>query len=213
MLSHDTQDLADTDTADICAEIDVNSQLLLGIINDILDMSRIDAGKVELNCEFVDLGDLAASLDLLTRALADRKGISYACDIAGDVPLLRADFDKLQHVFVNLLSNAVKFTPEGGTVSLKITFDGDTDEIVFAVGDSGIGIARENQKEIFDRFRQIDSSDSRKFGGTGLGLALVKEYTQMHNGTVEVASELGEGSTFTVRIPRQRGVGLEDHAD
>jgi signal transduction histidine kinase len=207
MLGKGWSDLGDAGTQELCAEIDVNSQLLLNIINDILDMSRIDAGKAELNLELVDFGDLATSVEPLICPLADQRGVKFTCSVDGDVPLVQADFDKLQHVLVNLLSNAVKFTPDGGTIGIAITHDEMRGEVVCAVHDTGIGIAVENQQEIFDRFRQIDSSDSRKYSGTGLGLALVKEYTQMHGGSVSVESKLGEGCTFKVHIPVRHVTG------
>jgi signal transduction histidine kinase len=184
--------------------------VLLTIINDILDMSRIEAGKAELNPEMVDFGDLASSIQAFMQPIADQKSIQVSYEVENNVPLAYVDFDKLHHILVNLLSNAIKFTPEGGKVWLKIAYDGISDtkgiggRILMQVRDTGIGIDKRNQREIFERFRQIDSSAARNYNGTGLGLALVKEYSEMHGGTTEVQSVLGDGSTFTVCIPVRR---------
>lgn len=191
----------DADVNSISKEIEANSQLLLTIINNILDMSRIDAGKAELNLEVVDFGDLVASVDTFIKPLATQRGIEVSFKVENNVPLAYADFDKLHHIFINLLSNALKFTPPKGEVGVSVSYDAQADEVLLEVSDSGIGIALEKQKEIFERFRQIEPSISRTYNGTGLGLALVKEYSEMHGGTVAVQSELGQGSVFTIRIP------------
>lgn len=190
----------DKDFSSVSSEIEANSQLLLTIINDILDMSRIDAGKAELNLEVVDFGDLISSVEAFMRPMANLQGIAVGYSVESDVPLAFADFDKLHHILVNLISNAVKFTAEDGCVQVSVTYDAETDEIALSVKDTGIGIDKANQVEIFERFRQIDSSVSRKYNGTGLGLALVKEYAEMHGGSASVLSEVGKGSIFVVRI-------------
>jgi len=198
------------DISEICSEIESNGQLLLTIINNILDMSRIEAGKAELNLEMVDFGDLASSTRAFIQPIADQKGIKFSYEIDNDVPLAFADFDKLQHILVNLLSNAIKFTSEGGGVWLRITYNdaaGAKDacgHVLMQVRDTGIGIDKKNQREIFERFWQVDSSAARNYNGTGLGLALVKEYSEMHGGSVKVQSAPGKGSTFTVCVPMKQ---------
>jgi signal transduction histidine kinase len=186
---------------EICREIEASSQLLLTIINDILEMSRIDAGKAAMNVECVDFGDLIALVQSSMWLLAEQKQLALSYTVEGDVPLINADFDKLQHILVNLISNAIKFTPEGGNIQVAISFDRSDQCVSMRVTDNGIGIEKANQKAIFDRFKQIDSSMVRQYNGTGLGLGLVREYANMHGGSVTVKSEVGKGSTFTVCIP------------
>lgn len=182
-------------------EIEANSHALLLMINDILEMTRLDAGRIQLNREVVDLGDVAGMVADVVRSLAERNGIAFTCEVAPDVPLVRADFEKIRHAVENLCGNAMKFTPEGGSVRLHIAPAPGGDAVLISVTDTGIGIAPADRERIFERFVQVDSSVSRQYSGTGLGLALAREYVEMHGGTIEVESELGCGSTFTVRLP------------
>ena len=181
--------------------IEANSQALMLMINDILEMSRLDAGRVRLTREVVDLGDVVAMVKATVGALAAKEHLAFTVGVAPDVPLVQADFDKLVHVLQNLCGNAVKFTPDGGEVHLGVAFDGAQNEVVLTVADTGIGIALADQERIFEKFAQVDSSSTRRYNGTGLGLAIVREYVEMHGGTVGVESELGHGATFAVRIP------------
>lgn len=182
-------------------EIEANSRALLLMINDILEMSRLDAGRTDMNVEVVDVGDVVGMVSTVVQPLADKGKIDFSCEIDPDVPLIQADFEKIRHVLENLCGNAIKFTSEGGSVALHIIHHPECGEIWIKVSDTGIGIAKADQQRIFDRFVQADSSPSRKYNGTGLGLALAKEYTDMHGGTISVESEPDEGSVFTVRIP------------
>ncbi|WP_102374312.1 c-type heme family protein [Raoultibacter massiliensis] len=193
-------------------EIEANSRALLFMINDILEMSRLDAGRIEMNVETVDLGDIAGLVQSVVQPLAKQNGIEFTCEIDADVPLVEADFEKLRHVLENLAGNAVKFTPEGGSVRLAISYHPECGEVWLRVADTGIGIAKKDQQRVFERFVQVDSSASRKYSGTGLGLALAKEYTEMHNGSISVESVLGKGSVFTVRIPAKRSAS-DDEGD
>lgn len=195
------------------AGIEANSQALMLMINDILEMSRLDAGRVKLSLEVVDIGDVVGMVRATVGPLAAKEHLAFTAEVAPDVPLVRADFDKLVHVLQNLCGNAVKFTPDGGEVRLEATYhptsrngsaenDGDASgEVWLAVTDTGIGIAPEDQKRIFEKFAQVDSSSTRRYNGTGLGLAIVREYVELHGGAVSVESAPGRGSTFTVRIP------------
>ena len=192
---------ADEKEAETRREIEANSRALLLMINDILEMSRLDAGRIEMNRETVDLGDMAGMVQAVVQPLANRKNIAFACEIDPDVPLITADFEKLRHVLENLCGNAVKFTPEGGDVRLSISWHPECGQVWLRVADTGIGIAKKDQRRIFDRFVQADSSASRRYNGTGLGLSLAKEYAEMHGGTISVESEPGRGSVFAVRIP------------
>lgn len=182
-------------------EIEANSHALLLMINDILEMTRLDAGRTELTREIVDLGDVAGMVSDVVRSLAERNGVAFTCEVEPDVPLLRADFEKIRHVVENLCGNALKFTPAGGRVRLHIAGTPAGDEVLISVEDTGIGIAPADRQRIFERFVQADSSVSRKYSGTGLGLALAREYVEMHGGAIAVESELGRGSIFTVRLP------------
>lgn len=182
-------------------EIEANSRALLLMINDILEMSRLDAGRTEMTVEVIDLGDVCGMVCDVVRPLAQRNAIDFVCDIEPDVPLIRADFEKVRHVVENLCGNAMKFTSEGGKVRLFVDYAPDTEEVLIHVEDNGIGIAEKDHERIFERFVQVDSSVSRKYSGTGLGLALAKEYVEMHGGNIGVKSELGRGSVFTVTLP------------
>lgn len=185
-------------------EIEANSRALLLMINDILEMSRLDAGRTDMNIETVDVGDVAGMVMAVVQPLANKSKITLTCEINPDVPLIEADFEKIRHVLENLCGNAVKFTPDGGSVGLRISYQPAKNAVQFQVSDTGIGISKADQERIFERFVQADSSPSRKYNGTGLGLALAKEYAEMHGGTISVESALGKGSVFTVRIPVER---------
>lgn len=196
----------DENAARALAGIEANSQALMLMINDILEMSRLDAGRVKLNAEVVDVGDVVGMVRATVGPLAAKEHLALTSEVAPDVPLVRADFDKLVHVLQNLCGNAVKFTPDGGSVHLEASFhpaaaSAGGDEVWLTVTDTGIGIAPADQKRIFEKFVQVDSSSTRRYNGTGLGLAIVREYAEMHGGTVSVESEAGQGAAFTVRIP------------
>ena len=205
----------DENAARALAGIETNSQALMLMINDILEMSRLDAGRVKLNAEVVDVGDVVGMVRATVGPLAAKEHLTLTSEVAPDVPLVRADFDKLVHVLQNLCGNAVKFTPDGGSVRLEASFHpaaapaGD-DEVWLTVTDTGIGIAPADQKRIFEKFVQVDSSSTRRYNGTGLGLAIVREYAEMHGGTVSVESEAGQGAAFTVRIPVAEPPSEED---
>lgn len=203
LLNRDSRPF-DEKEAETRGEIEANSRALLLMINDILEMSRLDAGRTDMNIEIIDLGDIAGMVETVVQPLADKSGVAFACDIDPDVPLIEADFEKVRHVLENLCGNAVKFTPEGGSVTLRMVHHPECGEVWIKVSDTGIGIAKADRQRIFERFVQADSSPSRKYNGTGLGLSLAKEYTEMHGGALSVESEPGMGSTFTVRIPVER---------
>lgn len=196
------------------AGIEANSQALMLMINDILEMSRLDAGRVKLNPEVVDVGDVVGMVRATVGPLAAKENLAFASEVAPEVPLVHADFDKLVHVLQNLCGNAVKFTPDGGSVKLEVSFDAVADQVLFRVIDTGIGIASADHERIFEKFAQVDSSSTRRYNGTGLGLAIVREYAEMHGGSVGVESSLGQGAVFTVRIPvggpREEGKGEGD---
>jgi CheY-like chemotaxis protein len=181
--------------------IESSGQHLLGLINDILDLSKIGAGKLEIFLEPTSIVEVCQESLSMVKELSAQKGIvvNFAYDPL--ITLVLADQRRLKQILVNLLNNAVKFTPAGGKVTLNVSADDSQRMVDFTVIDTGIGIAPENLPRLFVPFTQIDSSLTRQHEGTGLGLALVKELAELHNGSVRVTSEVGVGSTFTVSVP------------
>lgn len=176
-------------------------QHLLSLINDILDLSKIEAGRMELYLETFDLATLVDEVIATVHPLAERNGNQLEVFCSPDLGLLHADLTKVRQVLFNLLSNALKFT-EKGTVRLSATREraGVHDWICLDVADTGIGITPEQQQRLFETFTQGDASTSRKYGGTGLGLAISRRFCQMMGGDITVESEVGVGSTFTVYL-------------
>lgn len=191
-------------------EVQKNSSILLEMIDNMLDIARSDAGSMKAVCEVMDIGDIVASIRSTIGPLANRFHVRFESHVESDVPLVNGDFEKTKRIFENLLGNAVKFTPDGGCVSLHVKCDVDTGDVLMCVSDDGIGIAPCDQERIFDRFVQVDSTSTRKYNGSGLGLALVKEYAAIQGFEVLVESELGCGSVFTVRIPASLVVADDD---
>lgn len=184
-------------------EIKENGRLLLQMISNILEMARLEAGKATLVCEAVDFRDLAAGVAGTVRPIAEKRGIGLEVVVHDDVPVFNADYEKLRRIMENLASNALKFTERGGSVVVETRYDAMLGEVVVCVSDTGVGIAREDVARVFERFAQCDRSENRRYGGSGLGLAVVKELVELHGGRVSVESELGRGSVFTVRIPAE----------
>jgi PAS domain S-box-containing protein len=181
--------------------IEESGRHLLSLINDILDLSKIEAGKLELQFESVQVETICqASLQFVKQAAMKKHlRVGYRLDDAG--VRARCDSRRLKQILVNLLSNAVKFTPEGGQVGLDVSADAGRQRIVFAVWDTGIGIAEQDMPQLFKPFTQIDSSLSRRYEGTGLGLALVGRLTELHGGSISLESQPGQGSRFVVELP------------
>jgi GAF domain-containing protein/anti-sigma regulatory factor (Ser/Thr protein kinase) len=180
-------------------DIHASGQHLLSLINDILDLSKIEAGQMEL--ELTDF-DLPAAMDnavTLVRERASRRGVALRTAVGERVGMIRGDERKIRQVLLNLLSNAIKFTPEGGRVEVGAALADGVVEV--SVSDTGVGIAPEDQEAVFEEFRQVGAS-SAKHEGTGLGLALCRKFIELHGGTIRVTSAVGAGSTFTFRLPR-----------
>jgi PAS domain S-box-containing protein len=173
---------------------------LLGMINDILDLAKVEAGAMELMLEPCDLAALVDEVVRVARGLARRKGVELRTDIEPRPLELTVDPLKLKQILYNLLSNAVKFTDTGGVARVEARVEKET--AVIRVSDTGIGIAPEDLVTLFEEFRQVDSSLTRKHEGTGLGLALTKRLVELHGGEISVESELGKGTTFTVTLLR-----------
>ena len=176
---------------------------LLEIINDVLDLSKIEADKLELNEETIDLRRVIRGCVRLVKSKADENRISLDVNIPDDVPWVRADERKLKQILVNLLSNAVKFTPPAGAVDVTVALDADG-QLSIAVSDNGPGIAPKHLDAVLDPFAQVDSGLNRKFEGTGLGLPLSRAMAERHGGTLELRSELDKGTTAIVRLPSYR---------
>jgi signal transduction histidine kinase len=172
---------------------------LLSLINDILDLSKIEAGQMELDLTDFDVPGAIGNALTLMRERASRHGIELTHVIDDELAEIRADERKFKQVLLNLLSNAVKFTPGGGKVQVQARHVDDMVEV--AVADTGEGIATENHAAVFEEFRQVGTS-SKKIEGTGLGLALCRKFVELQGGTIRLESQLGVGSTFTFTLPR-----------
>lgn len=173
---------------------------LLNLINDILDLSKIEAGHIQARPEAVSIQRLRGDMRQLFQPVANERGLSFQIDTASAGSELETDRQRLEQIIKNLLSNAFKFT-EAGEVKLTVESVG-TDEVAFAVSDTGIGISPEQQAAVFDAFRQADGTISRKYGGTGLGLSISRELARLLGGRITLESTPGKGSTFTLIIPR-----------
>jgi signal transduction histidine kinase len=184
------------------ADIHGAGRHLLALINDILDLSKAEAGKLDLHCEEIDINAVVVDCVKLIAEKARTQGIKIEITIPIKLPKLCGDALRLKQILVNLLSNAVKFTPAG---SVKIAAESRADgELMVSVTDTGVGMAPEAIPIALEPFRQIDSSLSRKFEGTGLGLSLVKSLVEHHEGRLEIESAVGSGTTVRVFFPRSR---------
>lgn len=199
------------------AIIERSGRHLLELINDILDLAKIEAGRLELEISEVPVDSLCDASLSFVRQMALKKNIRLQSTMPERIGLVQVDDRRMRQVLINLLSNAIKFTPEGGAVTLEVRLDHAKQRsseqpsvlyqgpmLCFSVVDTGIGIASENLMKLFQPFVQIDSSLNRPYNGTGLGLALVKQIAEWHGGYVSVTSEVGQGSCFTVHIPYHR---------
>ena len=180
-------------------DIHQSGKHLLSLINDILDLSKIEAGRMELELSSFHLPTAISNAVTLIRERALRHGIALGVEIDPRLGDFQADERKVKQILLNLLSNAVKFTPDGGRVDLSATMD--TDKVEIAVKDTGVGIASEDQASLFEEFKQLGRDSSRKAEGTGLGLALTKRLVELHGGQILVDSAVGKGSTFRVFLP------------
>jgi nitrogen-specific signal transduction histidine kinase len=187
---------------DACASIKRSAQSLLGLIDDVLNLARAEANKVEARPSNIAIGDLIDRVVASVTWMIGTKRISLHSEVAPDLPFVQSDDRWLAHVLVNLVSNAVKFTPEGGSVYVRAYERPQEDVVVLEVQDTGIGIAKSDRERIFEPFRQGDGySDSKGYGGVGLGLALVANLTDLLGARVELESDVGKGSTFRVIVP------------
>ena len=172
------------------------------LINDILDLSKIEAGRMELELSDFHLPMALDSALTLVRERAGRRGIALQVNVDERLSEIQADERKLRQVVLNLLSNAIKFTPEGGRIEVRAEPRDGSVEV--SVTDTGVGIAPEDQEAVFEEFRQVGTAD-KKIEGAGLGLTLCRKFVELHGGKIRVKSELGKGSTFTFTIPAHAG--------
>ncbi len=184
---------------------------LLSLINDILDLSKIEAGRMELDLTTFDIRQALDNALTLVRERAGRRGIALDSEIDESLTNMTGDERKVKQILLNLLSNAIKFTPEGGRVTL--TARGVDAALVISVRDTGVGISAEDQEHIFEEFRQVGTDYARKTEGTGLGLTLTRRFVELHGGEVEVESELGAGSEFRITLPLEPPVAVAAEAD
>ncbi len=180
--------------------IDSNSQHLLALINDILDITRIEAGRMPLNLSTFKIPALVEEVMSELEAIIRRSTLSVRAVMPRSLPALRSDRQKVKQIVLNLLSNALKFTP-GGSVTIRASYDSRARTVDIAVSDTGVGIAAGDRVKVFEDFRQLDSSPARGYGGTGLGLSICRRLSQMLDGTIELDSKVGKGSTFTLSLP------------
>ncbi|MEG1746222.1 MAG: DUF3365 domain-containing protein [Raoultibacter sp.] len=194
----------------IMEEMRINSQVLLSMVNNMLDLARVEAGRLELMPEPIDVVDVLNAIKRSLSFLAKRKNVSLDIEIGRDVPVVAADQEKLRRIVENLVSNAIKYVAVGGRVSVTVTYDYGSNRLGIVVSDNGCGISEEDILLVFDRF--VRGSASKQSSGSGLGLALVKELVDFYGGTIEVASEVGRGSLFTVQLP-VKPLGIDDEME
>ncbi|MEJ5227370.1 ATP-binding protein [Thermodesulfovibrio sp.] len=193
-------------------KVSANAKHLLQLINDVLDISKIESGKIELRPKEVDLKELIDGIMVTFEPLITKKGLTFTLDIEPGAEKLYVDEDKTKQILINLISNAVKFTHEGGiSIKAKVSergmdSDGNPQFVEISVKDTGIGIKREDLDKIFDKFAQADVSTTRQYEGTGLGLSIVRGLVALHKGMVWAESEVGKGSTFYVLLPFKKEV-------
>jgi signal transduction histidine kinase len=186
-------------------DIHASGTHLLQIINDILDLSKAEAGKIELADDTFELRDILRAVGQFTSTRIEEAGLTQDVELAADLPPLRGDERKTKQVLTNLITNAVKFTPSGGKITITGRFDPE-DGLSVTVADTGIGIAEEDLERVLKPFEQVDSSLTRQHQGTGLGLPLVKAIMEMHGGRMRLRSTLGTGTAVTVVFPPERAI-------
>jgi CheY-like chemotaxis protein len=187
--------------------IEDSGRHLLSLINDVLDIAKIEAGRLELTVAPLEADELCRDSLRLVAQSAEEKSHTLDLELDPEVTILHGDELRLRQILVNLLSNAIKFTPQAGTIQLRVQGDAAGRQVHFSVEDNGVGIESEHLPMLFQPFTQLDSSLARRHAGTGLGLALVARFAEMHQGSVSVESTPDEGSRFTVTLPWNPTVG------
>jgi PAS domain S-box-containing protein len=183
---------------DALTRVQIAAQHLLALINDILDLAKIEAGRMPLHLEDVRIDQLVEEITAQVEPLVKKKGLTFTSDVSEDTPVMFTDRVKVKQILLNLLSNAIKFTHSGG---IAVTARPLKDTVEIAVSDSGIGIKEEHREAIWEDFRQVDQSITREFGGTGLGLSITRKLVEALGGEIRLTTEFREGSTFTIFLP------------
>jgi signal transduction histidine kinase len=183
---------------DVLERVQKSGQHLLGLINAVLDLSKIEAGQIVLSLDDYSLKDVVQTVYTAVEPLAAEKGLALRAAVAPDLPAGRGDAGRLNQVLLNLVGNAIKFTDAGAVTIRAAAEDG---QLVVSVQDTGPGIAAADQERIFEEFQQVDGSHTRPKGGTGLGLAIARRIVELHGGRIWVDSQPGAGSTFTFTVP------------
>ena len=204
MVSQMFGPLGDPRYVGYAADILSSGQHLLALINDILDMSKIEAGKMNLRFEMVDIIDVAEDSMRLVRDRAEQTGLTLAIEVPPGMPELEADYRALKQVMLNLLSNAVKFTPRGGSITVRARMVDAGKRMQVSVTDTGIGIAKEDLRRLARPFEQVEGQQAKTTQGTGLGLALTKSLVEMHTGVFKMESQPGAGTTVSFLLPLRR---------
>ena len=212
MLQEEVEDLGQTALVPDLGKIHTAGRHLLALINDVLDLSKIEAGKMELYIEEFDVSSMVEEVATTARPLIEKNANRLEVHCPADVGGMRGDLTKVRQMLLNLLSNASKFTSDG-RIDLEVARErnGGDEALVFRVRDTGIGMTPEQQDRVFEAFSQAEASTSRKFGGTGLGLAISKRFCEMMGGGIALESEPGKGSTFTIRLPTVAAGASESH--
>lgn len=187
-------------------------ETLLGMINDLLDLHKMEQGSMLLECEFIPLKDLVEEALQYVQSLAQEKALRCVAEVEEGLPLLSADREKLRRVLINLLGNAIKFTPPKGQITLAVRRDPSGKALLFTVADTGNGIPKEHFGRIFEKFGQVELRRSGRQMSTGLGLAFCKMVVEAHGGRIWVESEVGKGSQFSFTVPLQGSVGSPEPA-
>lgn len=198
LLLDNTQGELNLDQREIVNAVDEESKQLMAMVNDLLDLSKLEAGKYQMNYESVSIGDIINNAARSIHEIAEDRGIKILCSLSENIPSFRADYNKIMSVITNLITNALKFTKQGDEI--RITTELDAGFVRVCVRDTGIGIPKEYHNTIFDKFIQVQQS-SYNVGGTGLGLSIAKEYVNKHGGEIWVESEEGIGSKFIFTLP------------
>ncbi len=184
-----------------CGKVLESAERLAQLVNDLLDTAKLDRGTLTFHVDRVDLAEVSRDAIEYLRPQAESKGLTVEMDLPADLPPVRADADRMRQVIGHLLDNALKFTPAGGRIGVRGTAERADHMVVIEVWDTGIGIPIEALPRLFERFFQVDSSNTREYGGVGIGLALVKEFVERLGGDVDVMSQAGRGSTFRITLP------------
>jgi signal transduction histidine kinase len=203
MLQEEAEDLDQETLIPDLQKVNTAGKHLLGLINDILDLSKIEAGRMDLYLETFEVGQVVRDVQAIVQPLVEKNRNELVVTCPDDIGTIHADLTKVRQTLFNLLSNATKFT-DHGVIHLSVSRDA-ADCLTFAVSDTGIGMTEEQLGRLFEAFSQAEASTRSKYGGTGLGLAISRHFCRLMGGDLTVESDYGEGSTFTVRLPAEVG--------